>query len=65
MTDQEEHGPWYWCLAHQRVEGEAGCPNHRRMGPYETREEAATALDRARERTEAWEAEEDDDDPLR
>lgn len=36
-----------------------------RMGPYDTREEAAKALEKAQERNEAWEAENecwDDDD---
>lgn len=50
-------GPWYWCLVHQRVEPEQGCANDRRLGPYETRAEAENALVRARERTEAWDAE--------
>ncbi|WP_129669224.1 hypothetical protein [Phytoactinopolyspora endophytica] len=44
-------GPWYWCLIHARVEPEEGCPNDRRLGPYETREEAADAIARTRERT--------------
>lgn len=43
---------WYWCLNHGRVEPEDGCPNVARMGPYSTREEAASAIERARERTE-------------
>lgn len=47
-------GPWYWCLTHQRVEPTDGCPNVERMGPYETREEAETAIERARVRTEEW-----------
>ncbi|WP_106538983.1 hypothetical protein [Haloactinopolyspora alba] len=46
-------GPWYWCLDHAEVEPEAGCPNDRRMGPYETVAEAETAISRARARTEA------------
>lgn len=50
-------GPWYWCLDHARIEPAAGCPNDRRMGPYDTREEAAQAIDRARERSEAWDRE--------
>lgn len=44
-------GPWYWCLDHSRVEPEEGCPNDRRLGPYETQAEAQDALARARERT--------------
>jgi hypothetical protein len=48
---------WYWCLDHERVEPEQGCPNYRRMGPYETPAEAEGALERARIRTEKWDAE--------
>lgn len=50
-------GPWYWCLDHERVEPSEGCPNDRRLGPYESREQAERALEIARERTEAWDAE--------
>ncbi|WP_026876904.1 hypothetical protein [Jiangella gansuensis] len=49
-------GPWYWCLVHERVEPEAGCPNDRRLGPYATRAEAEDAIARARARTEEQEA---------
>jgi hypothetical protein len=45
---------WY-CLTHERVEGEAGCPNKDRLGPYPSQAEAARALEIAAERTEAWE----------
>lgn len=45
---------WWFCLRHQRVEQGAGCPNADRMGPYETPQEAATALSRAAERNERW-----------
>ncbi|MGH9033284.1 MAG: hypothetical protein ACRDZV_14270 [Acidimicrobiia bacterium] len=48
---------WYWCLDHQRVEPEEGCANHRRLGPYATKEEAAGAIELARARTEEWDAE--------
>jgi hypothetical protein len=47
-------GPWYWCLKHNRVEDKDGCANLDRLGPYERREQAESALDRAHERTEAW-----------
>jgi len=53
-TDSE-----YWfCLKHHTVEGVDGCPNKDRLGPYPTREEAAHALEKAAERTQAW-----DEDP--
>ncbi len=48
---------WY-CLTHHRVEGREGCRNQDRLGPYESEAEAARALDKAAERTEAW-----DNDP--
>jgi hypothetical protein len=47
-------GPWYWCLTHNRVEGKDGCANIERLGPYDTRQLAETALERAHERTEEW-----------
>jgi hypothetical protein len=50
-------GPWFWCLIHARVEPAEGCPNIERLGPYETRELAETALDRAHRNTERWDAE--------
>lgn len=45
---------YWWCLTHSRVEGDKGCPNIERMGPYDTEEEALTAVERAHERTKAW-----------
>lgn len=53
---------YYWCLDHERVEGEDGCPNYRRMGPYATAQEAEGALDRARARTAEWDAQEQAED---
>jgi hypothetical protein len=47
-------GPYWWCLHHESVEGQDGCPNTERMGPYETAAAAARALQTARERTQAW-----------
>ena len=49
---------WY-CLKHHAVEPVEGCPNKDRLGPYETEAEAARALEKAAERTEAW-----DEDPV-
>lgn len=50
-------GPFYWSLTHSRVEGPEGEPNDRRLGPYKTRAEAEAALDTARSKSEAWDAE--------
>jgi hypothetical protein len=45
---------WWFCLKHMRVEGEKGCPNKDRLGPYESKEAAERALQTASERNEAW-----------
>jgi hypothetical protein len=51
---------WWFNLRTQQVERGSGAPNAERMGPYATEREAAEALERARERSEAWEAEDND-----
>lgn len=59
---------WY-CLKHHAVEGEHGCRNADRLGPYPTAAAAAGALDKVEERNEAWENDPnwnddlDEDDP--
>lgn len=56
MVDNEPAGErWYYCLRHHRVEPELGCPHRDRLGPFDSRQEAAAALDRARARNERWE----------
>ncbi len=50
---------WYYCLVHQKVEPEEGCANAERLGPYATEGEAAQALELARERNQAFDADED------
>ncbi|GAA1514172.1 hypothetical protein GCM10009677_54200 [Sphaerisporangium rubeum] len=45
---------WWFCLKHMAVEGEKGCPNKDRLGPYATREEAASAMETAAARNKAW-----------
>lgn len=55
---------WWYCLKHNRVEFGPGCPDRRRMGPYDSEDEAALALHTAADRNAAW-AEQDrreDDD---
>jgi hypothetical protein len=48
---------WY-CLKHGTVEGVEGCKNADRLGPYPSQAEAARALEKVKERNEAW-----DEDP--
>lgn len=49
---------YYFCTKHNTVEGEEGCRATDRLGPYDTQEEASHALEKAAERTAAW-----DNDP--
>jgi hypothetical protein len=57
MSDE---GKWFYCLKHKRVEQGPGCPDRDRMGPYDSENEATHALQRAKERNEEWEAQNDD-----
>lgn len=47
-------GEWYYCLRHGVVEEGPECRAADRFGPYGTREEAAHAMDTAKERNEEW-----------
>ena len=51
-------GEWYYCLTHSAVEPFDGCKSEERLGPYPTRADAALALEKGKERNEAW-----DNDP--
>ncbi|QGQ19083.1 SPOR domain-containing protein [Cellulomonas sp. JZ18] len=51
---------WYNIRTGQVEEGRRSDWSQR-MGPYKTREEAEQALDRARRRTEAWDAQDAED----
>jgi hypothetical protein len=54
----EDNEQWWFCTKHMRVEGaDTGCAGKDLLGPYATKEEAAHALDKVRERNEAWDAE--------
>ena len=57
---------FWWCLTHGAVEGSAtddsGCANMDRLGPYDSREQAAAALERARARTAANDARDEAED---
>ena len=41
---------WWWCLDHKTVEEGLGCGSTSRVGPYDTQERAATALERIGQR---------------
>ena len=59
---------WYYCIEHHAVEPFGACPSKDRLGPYETEQEAAHALQIAEDRNEewdndpAWNDDEEDDD---
>jgi hypothetical protein len=49
---------YYWCVRHERVEsGDDVCRAGNRLGPFSTASEAEQALQRVRERNEAWDEE--------
>ncbi|WMX47378.1 hypothetical protein [Streptomyces roseicoloratus] len=48
-------GEWFYCLEHKKVEEGPECPAKNRFGPYGSREEAARAMDTAKERNLEWE----------
>ena len=55
---------YYWCLDHERVEEEdSACAADRRLGPYASREAAANWKEGVEARTEAWERDEEEDQP--
>lgn len=41
---------WWWCLEHKRVEEGLGCGSTTRLGPYDSAQRAAGALERTRAR---------------
>lgn len=49
-------GPWYFCLKHRTVEDRGGCAERHRLGPFDSREEAADALQTVADRNEQADA---------
>ena len=46
---------WWFCTRHMTVEpADTPCPGKDLLGPYRTREEAARALEKVKERNEEW-----------
>jgi hypothetical protein len=50
---------WWFCLKHQIVEYGPGCPDESRLGPFATKEQAESVLDRMRTRTQAQDCEDE------
>jgi len=47
---------FWWCLDHKSVEQGLGCGSTSRIGPYDSKERAASALQRVGEREKEQEA---------
>ena len=58
MNSVTSEGKFFYCTKHDAVEGPDGCAPIDRLGPYPTKEEAANALEKVKERNEDW-----DNDP--
>lgn len=56
---------WFWCLEHKKVEEGFGCGSTSRIGPYDTPDAAASALDRTRQREAEQEARDEADEAHR
>jgi hypothetical protein len=57
MAESGEH--WWFCIRHMTVESaDTPCPGKDLLGPYATREEAARALEKVRERNKEWDSQE-------
>jgi hypothetical protein len=57
MANSDEQ--WWFCTRHMRVEpADTTCAGKDLLGPYKTRDEAAHALDKVKERNEAWDRQE-------
>jgi hypothetical protein len=58
MSDSGRGVQYYWCTRHHRVETDADvCPARYVLGPYSSATDAEQALQRVKERNEAWDAE--------
>jgi hypothetical protein len=54
-ADNEQR--WWFCTRHNTVEpDDTPCPGKDLLGPYPTRDAAAHALDKVKERNEEWDA---------
>ncbi len=55
MANSDEQDQWWFCTRHMTAEpADTPCPGKDLLGPYQTRDEAAHALDKVKERNEAW-----------
>ncbi|HLH83394.1 MAG TPA: hypothetical protein VKV38_09020 [Trebonia sp.] len=56
-NSDEREQQWWFCTRHMTVEpADTSCPGKDLLGPYPTREAASHALEKVKERNEAWDA---------
>lgn len=60
MSTRDLEGTWWFCLDHHVAETFDGCTSNNRIGPWDTREEAANALTTIAERERRYDAEDAD-----
>ncbi len=48
---------WWWCMDHGRPENPPDAPGHRRLGPYDSAEQATNWRQRLDNRNEQWDEE--------
>ena len=53
---------WWWCLDHKQVEQGNGCASPNRLGPYDSEQKAASAIERTRARSAQQDARDKADD---
>lgn len=58
--DMDELHQWWYNVDTGETEFGPGAPNAERMGPYATQQDAEHALDLARQRNEAWDAQDEE-----
>lgn len=52
---------WYWCLEHARPEPESeACPQDKRLGPYDTEQDARNWKQLHEQREERWEEQDEE-----
>lgn len=59
-SEDDRKDTYWWCLDHKRVESFADSDSDNRLGPYDSEQEAAGALDRIAARERKFEQEDAD-----
>lgn len=52
---------YWWCIEHKKVEQGGGCGSTTRIGPYDTEQQAASALERIGKREKEQEQKDEEE----